>query len=993
MLLITMSMFVAACTSTSDRNTTTLPSVETTVPGVTTTTVEESPDPGFYLMLMWHQHQPNYPKDADGVYTRPWVRVHATKDYYDMAAMVEDYPNVNVTFNLTPVLLRQLEDLAGGAKDAYWVAAEIPAADLTNDDKQFLLERFFDVNPKIIARFPRYAELADLRADPDSWSDDDFRDLQVLFNLAWTDPDFLVVEPLSSLVAKGRDFTEEDKQIVFAEHLRIIGEVIPLHARLWDEGVIEVTTTPLAHPILPLITNTDLARVGDEAALLPADRFLHGADAGEHVIRGLDEAERLLGRRPDGMWPGEGAVAQTVMNLFGREGVRWVATGEDVLAKSLDVAFTRDSNDTVEQGDLLYRPWSAQTDRYGDVAMFFRDVRISDQIGFEYSGTDGEEAAEDFMQRLRDIRDSLDVEAAAAAGKPYVVSVILDGENAWENYPNDGKDFLHAMYQRLSDADWVRTITPSEYLDRFAAPDPLDEVFPAAWFQPNFATWIGEEEEATAWQYLFEVRDDYGIAADSGAYSDEQLADAFEAMLFAEGSDWFWWYGADQNSGDDGYFDRAYRELLGQVYDALGLDRPDFVRVPIIPETPLNADRGLNDILTIAIDGAVDDWATAGSYGDTVPGGVSWAIDRENLYVYLGLEPETPFELYLGTPSGEKTAFTFSGDVLGFGATQVITRNTGSVCLYSPVPVSQDGECVPLTAAELEEGGVEFAVPLTTLGALEAGDNIVAKLWDETLQPAGGPMAFQVPDISNVSVFLDVEDPLDDDHGPGTYTYPNDGVFIAGSYDFTRFQVGTENDELVLSFEVDAPIQNSWGSPRGLSVQTFDVYIDTDPGAGTGARLLIPGRNAALADGDGWEYAVTVEGWDPAVYVAAADGTWEETKPSFGIITFGDKGKVVARIPLSLLVDGDPAEWGYAAAVMSQEGYPSSGVRRIRDVLATAEQWRIGGGPADINHTRIMDVAFPDTGVQEELLSTYPAVTEGSIDDLGPDDFGTLPIN
>ena len=872
-LLIALVVVLGACTGAEETTTSTTTPVETTVPSVTSTTTVEKDDPGFYLMLMWHQHQPNYPKDSDGVYTRPWVRVHATKDYYDMAAMVENYPNVNVTFNLTPVLLRQLEDLAGGAKDSYWVAAEKPADALTVDDEAFLLQRFFDVNPKIIARFPRYQELASLRESPGSWAEQDFRDLQVLFNLAWTDPDFLEVEPLASLVTKGEGFSEDDKEVVFDEHLRIIGEVIPLHARLWDEGVIEVTTTPLAHPILPLITNTDLARIGDEAALLPADRFLHGADAGEHVLRGLDDAERLLGRRPDGMWPGEGAVAQTVMNLFGREGVRWVATGEDVLAKSLDVVFARDSNDTVEQGDLLYRPWAAQTDRDGDVAMFFRDVRISDQIGFEYSGSDGEAAADDFMQRLQDIRDSLDVEAAAAAGQPYVVSVILDGENAWENYPNDGKDFLEAMYQRLNDADWVSTITPSEYLDRFAPPDPLEEVFPAAWFQPNFATWIGEEEEATAWQYLFEVRDDYERAADSGNHSDAELADAFEAMLFAEGSDWFWWYGADQESGDDGYFDRAYRELLGQVYDRLGLDRPEFVRVPIIPENPIVADQGLSDILSIEIDGIRDEaWEGAGSYADTVPGGINWAIDRENLYVFVGLGPENPFELYLGTPGVEKAAFTFNGDVLGFGATHVVTRHTGGVCIYTPVPEEPVGDCDSLIAAELDEGGVEFAIPLSELGALEAGDNIVAKLWDGAPIPAAGPMAFQVPDISNVAVFLDVEDPLDDDHGPGTYTYPNDPVFIAGSYDFTRFQAGTENDQLVLIFEVAAPISNSWGSPRGLSIQTFDVYIDTDPGAGTGARLLIPGRNASLSDGNGWEYGITVEGWDPGDVGTLLDG-------------------------------------------------------------------------------------------------------------------------
>lgn len=977
-LALAIALLAAACSRSSGRATTST----VAEPG---STVAPEPDPGFYLMLMWHQHQPFYPKDAEGVYTRPWVRVHATKDYHDMASMLERYPRVTATFNLTPVLLLQLEDLAGGAKDAYWTAAEVPADRLTEDQKRFLLERFFDVNSKIVARFPRFQELADDRAAKGVdgalavWDEQDFRDLQVLFNLGWTDPDFLAADPLAGLVAKGRDFAESDKEALFAEHRRIISEVIPLHARLWEEGRIEVTTTPLAHPILPLISDTSLAAVGDPAALLPESRFQEIQDADAQVVRGLDVAERLLGRRPVGMWPGEGSVAQLVMGLFSKNGVRWVATGEDVLAKSLDIgSFTRDADDTVEQADLLYRPWAAQLTRNPNVAMFFRDVRISDQIGFEYSGTSGAAAADDFMARLRNIRDALDAQGLLGGDRPPVVSVILDGENAWENYENDGKEFLEALYGGLQDADWVKTITPAQYLDRFAEPEPLEEVFPASWFQPNFATWIGEPEEATAWDYLFRVRRDLERAKGEPGYDA-----AFDSMLFAEGSDWFWWYGADQDSGNDAYFDAAYRELLGQVYDALGQDRPSFISVPIIPEAPLVADSTPADLLTISIDGALDDWEGSGGYAlDT--GSLRWAFDRQNLY--LRVDGAGEGLIYLGAPEGEKVAVANDETPLGFGATHVVLF--GPDCGVGPV--RSEPEDVPCRRSD---ESVEIAVPLSVLGALDPGDTILAKLEVAGARvPASGPMAFQVPDISNVEVLLDVDDPLGDDHGPGTYTYPTDRVFAAGSYDLTRFQVGTEDDDVVLTFEVVAAIQNPWGSPRGLSVQTFDVYVDTDPGAGTGARMLIPGRNAALAEGSGWEYAVTVEGWDPAIYVAAPDGTWEETKPSFDIITFGDKGKVVVRIPRSLLGDGDLLTWGWGAAVMSQEGFPSSGVRRVRNVEATAQQWRLGGSPGGINATRILDVAWGTSGEQESLLSGYEVVTSGKVDDLGPDQFGTIPL-
>jgi hypothetical protein len=539
--------------------------------------------------------------------------------------------------------------------------------------------------------------------------------------------------------------------------------------------------------------------------------------------------------------------------------------------------------------------------------------------------------------------------------------VILDGENAWEHYPNDGIDFLRALYERLNDADWISTITPTDYLESFGEPEALpNDLWPGAWFQPNFATWIGEEEEATAWDYLYQVRQDLTLAEGDPGYEE-----AFRQMMFAEGSDWFWWYGSDQESGDDGYFDSAYRDLLGTVYDALGQERPSFLSVPIIPQQPVVADREPAGLVTILADGNLDDWASAGRYQFN-QGGVEevwWAFDKENLYLRVVGPSLTSATIYLSGSGGERTAVSDSGVPLGFEA-----------------------------ATRLQvDGGVEIIVPLSELGPLTAGDVVLAKVdAGAELFPAEGPMAFQVPDISNVAVFLDVTDPTGDDHGPGTYTYPSDAVFIVGSYDLETFSVGTEGEELVITYDMVAPVLNPWGSPRDLSIQTFDLYIDTDPGEGTGARELIDGRNASLASDSGWELGVTVEGWEPAIYVASADGAVEETLPSFEVVVFGGEGRVVVRIPLSLLGGGDPTTWGYAAVVMSQEGFPSSGVRRIRDVEGAAQQFRLGGAPNDANHTRIIDVAWAVAGEQESLLSDYPSAT--SLEGLTADDFGTIPL-
>ena len=212
------------------------------------------------------------------------------------------------------------------------------------------------------------------------------------------------------------------------------------------------------------------------------------------------------------------------------------------------------------------------------------------------------------------------------------------------------------------------------------------------------------------------------------------------------------------------------------------------------------------------------------------------------------------------------------------------------------------------------DGSVEVAIPSRFVGSTRTRRSDPGKgrrRLRRVLYPIeAGPIALQVPDISNVAVFLDISDPVGDDHGPGTYTYPSDAVFTPGSYDIEKFSVGTEYDQLVLAFDMVAPIQNPWGSPRNLSIQTFDVYIDTDPGTDNGERSLIDGRNASVAEGSGWEFGITVEGWEPAIYRAGAEGTVEETRPSFDVAVFGDQGRVVVRIPLALLGEGDPGHLG-----------------------------------------------------------------------------------
>lgn len=1014
LLALVLALVAAACAAGTP--TPPAPTTETTAPeqsagdggdedgGEGDTDGDAAGAPELYVMLMWHQHQPYYPLDDDGVVTRPWVRVHATKDYVDMATTVADHPDVSVTFNLTPVLLTQLQAFMDGTRDLYWAHAEVAADALSDAERSFIMQRFFDVNERIVERFPRYAELADRRtaaggpdAPIDTFSDDDYRDLQVLFNLAWTDPDFLEVEPLADLVDRGRDFTEDDKATVLAEHERIVGLVFVVHRELWETGQIEVTTTPLAHPILPLVVDTNEAIVGDPTAVLPAQRFSEPLDAVTQVEAGLDLAEELLGRRPSGMWPGEGAVSQLAASILAGAGVEWIATGEPVLAagEGLGESFARGAADVPDDADLLYRPHAVDLQRSDDLPVFFRDVRLSDLVGFEYSGMSGEAAASDFMARLEAIRATLGPPPGDA---PWVVSVILDGENAWENYEYDGKEFLDALYRNLGEAAWLETITPSTYLERHGTPDPLDgDLFPGSWFQASFATWIGEDEEATAWDYLATTRAALADAADS--VDEAALAEATEAMLFAQGSDWFWWYGADQSSGDDGYFDTAYRAWLRRVHEALGLEVPAFVGIPIIPATPQSPTvEPSGDAVAPAIDGTVgeDEWAGATFY-DLGTTRVVAGLDAERLSIAV-TDPGAPLRLALGIPSAEAWAgVDASGAEVGFGIThELLLDPTEGVACLTDGPATEP-VCDLETALGL--GDWEVAIATERLGTLEPGDRIAFRILDPAAAPAAAPGAVVVPDVSSVELRAEIIDPVGDDSGPGTYTYPTDAVFVPGSFDLTRFTAGVDGEDVVFTFEVDAPVRNPWDSPTGLAIQTFDVYIDADPGEGTGARLLIDGRNAALGPDDGWDAGLTVEGWDSVLYLAGTDGTVEETLPTIGIVTLADKGKVIVRVPAALLPAGDPGDWGYAVAVLGQEGFPSAGVRRVRDVTPAAEQYRFGGAPSGaVNHTRILDLALPEEGgvqggpgEQARLLADLPSFA-GAQADITADDVATIPV-
>ncbi|MEW6116204.1 MAG: glycoside hydrolase family 57 protein [Nitrospirota bacterium] len=541
------------------------------------------PDNPLYVALIWHMHQPYYKDPFTGIYRLPWVRLHGVKDYLDMLKIAAEFPDVHHTFNLVPSLLEQLNDyVEHNATDRHLELTLKAPADLTEAERLFVLENFFLANwDNMIKPFPRYYELLTMRGFRITKGDvlrasryfkeNDLRDLQVLFNLAWIDPLFRESDPfLQGLVQKGRDYTEEEKQLLIEKQLQILKEIIPEYRRLSSSGQIELSVTPYYHPILPLLWDTDIARMAMPQVNLPKRRFSYPEDAIAQIRMAIEYFEGLFGYRPAGMWPSEGSVSEEVVRAMGAEGIRWAASDEEVLSRSLGRPFRSPEGHLID-ATALYRPH-----QFGNVSLFFRDHRLSDLIGFTYSGWKAEKAVEDFMNKFVQIRNALPRDRA------YIVPVILDGENAWEYYANDGHDFLRGLFRALSNDRRFKAVTISEFMNEHGAGDPLPRLHAGSWISANFGIWIGHEEDNLAWDYLTQTRDD--LEAFSKTHPDSDLSAAWKALYAAEGSDWNWWYGDEHTTETQEDFDELFRSYLMTVYKVMGQDIPPHLFVPILRE-------------------------------------------------------------------------------------------------------------------------------------------------------------------------------------------------------------------------------------------------------------------------------------------------------------------------------------------------------------------------------------------------------------------------
>jgi alpha-amylase/alpha-mannosidase (GH57 family) len=542
--------------------------------------------PVLRVVVLWHQHQPFYKDLVTGEYRLPWVRLHALKDYYGMVKLLDEFPKVHQTFNLVPSLITQIQDYeAGTAQDPFLAVASRPAQELAREERRFALQYLFQANPvHLIGRYPRYAELWDrvqgLASYPDRadkfFQRQDFTDLQVLSQLAWFDEFFLQEKEIAELVRKGRNFTLDDQRFVIEQQRELIRRVLPAHAQAARQGRIEISTSPFYHPILPLVCDSNQGAVSTPGLPLPQNRFHHPEDACEQLRRGLDLHEKVFGLRPKGVWPSEGSVSEEVLAIAADLGVNWMASDEGVLARSLGMSFMRDGHGRLPDASAaqlytIHRFESGPTRLH----LIFRDHAVSDLIGFVYSGMPPKEAAQHLMRNIKEAAQPI-----MRSGLDAVIPIILDGENAWEYYPNSGREFLRRFYDLLENDAAIEALTVSEAIARHPRVNILRSVTPGSWIHANFNVWIGSGEDNRSWDYLYHARNFYAQA--SAGCSEEQRNLALEELFIAEGSDWNWWYGPEHHSANDREFDELYRKHLSNIYQALAATPPDYLAQPII---------------------------------------------------------------------------------------------------------------------------------------------------------------------------------------------------------------------------------------------------------------------------------------------------------------------------------------------------------------------------------------------------------------------------
>ena len=1050
-----------------DRNVSTAPaSME-----VQTASVIEKADDALNVAIVFHQHQPYYKNKLTGMYELPWVRVHAMTEYVDSPGILAQYPDTKVTYNLVPSFLEQLTDYhRNETADVHtdfarrdWptnadgsVAGYPNATALELHTMQF--QSFWnsgwiynvsedDPNAWVAPASERYKELYDATLhnlkpatimDDELLSPQDLLDLQVLWYLFQFSPDYVQGEyaaffddpteysapvqtdtGLMDLFTQGRDYTPADLAYVIDQQHAHMANVLPMYSQLAAAGQVELTTTPYYHPIMPLLmmpgwTFEDGIRVNKDA---------WPVDVGGHLSTGMDLFEAELGFRPTGMWPSEQAVSPPMVQPVADVGVEWMVSDEEILAKSTTPG---GGGIDVEDAALLATPWVVSGDQGGDVAVIFRDRVISDRVAFQYGSMTPEAAVSDFLSYLDGIRSEL-LEAGEDPSE-HLLTVAMDGEN-WMfmsefQHHDNARPFIHEWYSRLASHPTVVTTTPGEFL----ADDPdlprIETIGTGSWIDGTLSTWAGEADESLAWQRLVEARRAL-VAFEADNPDDPGLDLAWESLYIAEGSDWYWWYGLDQDSGYDEMWDVLFKVHLSNIYRAINLDLPPYLQD--LWTNPALPDEAASAVIEPMIDGVAlpGEWDGAAVYtADSVDGGgldidsFHLGYDASNLYLRVDMPTPDAIEalneardpdlaLYFMQPNAQnfnevETNFrTYYGNqILGFPAKKMVAfdfaqlRDDGQAKwnLFDARGKGESAEQWALSGTSILGGCAadevyEFVIPWSDLGLAPRYTTRVKVVtsWTDSLAYGDGvdmevappaPAEIVLPDLEQWVTLLEFSDAVGDETGDGDYTYPSASDFAPGSGLFDATSLKISQSAWNARFEIGMnEITDHWSLANGFSHQIVQIYVDRGDQVG-GRTTMLEGANAMVHDDWAWEVAISATG-EPGAVKAVEAATGETSAK--GIEVDGDAEANTITITVSKNVIGpDVGDYRYVIVLGSQDGF---GTGKWRDVDESAKTWRLGGGadPSPVDGVdydpNIIDVLLPE-GDQTAMLASYDVAAQ-----------------
>ncbi len=1020
-------------------------------------------DDALNLAIVFHQHQPYYKNKLTGMYEMPWVRVHAMTEYVDSPGILAS-TDTKVTYNLVPSLIEQLVEYTDNSTlDVHtdiarrsWEEGNYPnATELELHTMQF--QSFWNSgwiynvtsdDSKLGWLYPsasRYSEIYGMTRhnlkpatimDDDLLAPQDFLDLQVLWYLYQFSPDYVLGEynashrdeGLISLFEQNGQYSVADLTYVVDAQSSQMANVLPMYSELAATGQVELTTTPYYHPIMPLLmmdgwTFEDGIRVNKDS---------WPEDVTSHLENGMDLFEDELGFRPTGMWPSEQSVSPAMVQPVADVGIQWMVTDEVNLAESTDM--NGQEIDTSIASNLA-TPWIATGVDGGEVATIFRDRVISDRIAFQYGSMTPQAAASDFVSYIDNVRQQLLDEGKDPS--EHLLTVALDGEN-WMfmsdfQHHDNGRPFMQEWYSRLSTHPTIVTTTPSEFLAKNLTLPHIQTIGTGSWIDGTLSTWAGEAEESLGWQRLVEARQALvDFEADNPTHSG--LDAAWESLYIAEGSDWFWWYGLDQDSGYDELWDTLFKVHLSNIYRAINLELPPYLQdlwtSPALPDAPYGG------VIEPMIDGIAlpGEWDGAARYdANTVDGGELLDIesfylgyDAMNVYVRVdmamsGSEWQTldlasipDLSIYFMQANAVnfnevQTNFrTYYGNqVLGFPAKKMVSfdfnemRGNGlaKYNLFNAQGKNGDNEQWTFYSASVLGGCAsvdvyEFRIPWSDLGLAPRYSTrvkVVTALADsfaygdgvdiEMAPPA--PAEMIMPDFEEWVTILDVDDAVGDENGGGNITYPTASDFApgAGLFDITHLKIS--QSAWNARFEITmGEMTDYWGLANGFSHQIVQIYVDQGNYM-WGETDMLEGANAVIDEDWAWEVAISATGEPGAV--KSIESLSRETSAK-GIEVSGDVESKTITITVSKLVIGyDVSTYRYVIVVGSQDGF---GPGKWRDVDAEAKTWRLGGGADPLPLTgvdydpNVLDIVLDGDG-QAVMLSSYdveaqvPAILTG----------------